>query len=97
MSSHSHYLKCLVNVSYSYTNVSFNTQISTKIIDETHISFNDIIEGLSKQISLDNFAISYCEYDNRTNTFVNLGKYPLDKLILIGYNNSTNNNSITYI
>ena len=92
----SHYLKCLVNVSYSYTNISFNTQISTKIIDENHISFNDIIEGLSKQISLENFAISYCEYDNKTNTYVNLGKYPLDKIVLIGYNNSSNN-SITYI
>ena len=90
-----HYLKCLVNVSYSYSSINFTTQVKSKIIDEQHISLNDILDNLSKQISLDKFSISYCEYDNKSNLFTNIGKYPLTKTILIGYNNDTNNN-ITY-
>ncbi len=90
------YIKCLIGVTYSYTQVKFNSVVTVKVIDDLHISLNDILENLSKQITLNNFAISYCEYDNKTNTYVNLGKYPLDKIVLIGYNNSSNN-SITYI
>jgi len=89
-----HYLKCLVNVSYSYSSINFTTQVKSKIIDEQHISLNDILDNLSKQISLDKFSISYCEYDNKSNLFTNVGIYPLTKTILIGYNNDANNNII---
>ena len=82
------FLKCMINVTYSYSPVVFNTTVNARILDESHISFNDIIDTLSKQIPLNNFAISYCEYDNNTETFVNCGKYPLENDILIGYNPS---------
>ena len=88
------YLKCLVNVSYSYSSINFTTQVKSKIIDDEHISLNDILDNLSKQISLDKFSISYCEYDNKSNLFTNVGKYPLTKTILIGYNNDINNNNV---
>ena len=93
------YIKCLVNVIYSYTQVNFNTVITLKVIDDLHISLNDILDSLSKQITLNNFAISYCEYDNNTNIYVNLGKYPLDNNYLIGYNSQslTNPNILTQI
>ena len=89
-----HYLKCLVNVSYSYSSINFTTQVKSKIIDDEHISLNDILDNLAKQISLDKFSISYCEYDNKSNLFTNVGKYPLTKTILIGYNNDINNNNV---
>ena len=88
------YLKCLVNVSYSYSSINFTTQVKSKIIDDEHISLNDILDNLAKQISLDKFSISYCEYDNKSNLFTNVGKYPLTKTILIGYNNDINNNNL---
>ena len=80
------YIQCAVTVSYSYSPIIYNSVLSIKTIDETHISLNEILEHLSKSISLNNFTISYCEYDNDTNIFINLGKYPLDKNYLIGYN-----------
>jgi hypothetical protein len=93
------YIKCLVGVSYSYNQVKFNTCVIVKIIDDLHISLNDILDGLSKQIILNNFAISYCEYDNNTNIYVNVGRYPLENNYLIGYNiqSLTNPNIITHI
>ena len=93
------YIKCLIGVSYSYTQVTFNTVVTVKIIDDLHISLNDILDNLSKQINLNNFAISYCEYDNNTNIFVNIGKYPLENNYLIGYNiqSLSNPNIVTYI
>ena len=93
------YIKCLIEVSYAYTQVNFTVAISVKIIDDLHISLNDILDGLSKQISLNNFAISYCEYDNNTDIYVNIGKYPLENNYLIGYNiqSLTNPNIITHI
>lgn len=92
-------IKCLVSVSYSYTQVVFNSLVNVKIIDDLHISLNDILENLSKQITLNNFAISYCEYDNNTNIYVNVGKYPLENNYLIGYNiqSLTNPNIVTHI
>ena len=92
-------IKCLVGVSYSYTQVNLNSVVTVKIIDDLHISLNDILENLSKQITLNNFAISYCEYDNNTNVYLNVGKYPLENNYLIGYNNQslTNPNIVTYI
>ena len=81
-------LKCLVGVTYSYSSVEYRTGMNVKIIDDEHISLNDILDNLSKEISLENFAISYCEYDNDTNIYVNVGKYPLENLYLIGYDNS---------
>ena len=62
-------------------------------MDETHILLNDILEGLSKSISLNNFSISYCEFDNETNIYVYIGKYPLDKNYLIGYDSQSLVNS----
>lgn len=88
-------LRCSVNVSYSYTSVTFTSQVMARILDDEHISFNDIVDNLSKQIPLNNFAISYCEYDNKTDTYVNCGRYPLENEILIGYNSSPN--QMTYI
>ena len=79
------YIKCLVTVSYSYTQVTFQTYLSIKPLDDLHISLNDILEGLSKTIPLNNFSVSYCEYDNNTNIYISIGKYPLDKKYLIGY------------
>ena len=93
------YIKCLITVYYSYTQVNFNTVVTVKIIDDLHISLNEILENLSKQINLNNFAISYCEYDNKTNIFVNIGKYPLENNYLIGYNiqSLSNPNIVTHI
>ena len=93
------YIKCLVGVSYSYTQANLNSVVTVKIIDDLHISLNDILENLSKQISLNNYAISYCEYDNNTNIYVNVGKYPLENNYLIGYNvkSLTNPNIVTHI
>ena len=84
------YIKCLIGVIYSYTQVKFNSLVTVKVIDDLHISLNDILE---------NFAISYCEYDNNTNIYVNVGKYPLENNYLIGYNilSLTNPNIITQI
>ena len=48
------YIKCLITVSYSYTQVTFQTYLNIKPIDDLHISLNDILEGLSK--SRDNFV-----------------------------------------
>ena len=92
-------IKCSISVSYSYSPVTFNTIIYIKPIDETHILLNDILEGLSKSISLNNFSISYCEFDNETNIYVYIGKYPLDKNYLIGYDSQSlvNNNIATNI
>ena len=92
-------IKCSISVSYSYSQVTFNTIIYIKPIDETHILLNDILEGLSKSISLNNFSISYCEFDNETNIYVYIGKYPLDKNYLIGYDSQSlvNNNIATNI
>ena len=92
-------IKCSISVSYSYSPVTFNTIICIKPIDETHILLNDILEGLSKSISLNNFSISYCEFDNETNIYVYIGKYPLDKNYLIGYDSQSlvNNNIATNI
>ena len=92
-------IKCSISVSYSYCPVTFNTIIYIKPIDETHILLNDILEGLSKSISLNNFSISYCEFDNETNIYVYIGKYPLDKNYLIGYDGQSlvNNNIATNI
>ena len=92
-------IKCSISVSYSYSPVTFNTIIYIKTIDETHILLNDILEGLSKSISLNNFSISYCEFDNETNIYVYIGKYPLDKNYLIGYDSQSlvNNNIATNI
>ena len=92
-------IKCSISVSYSYSPVTFNTIIYIKPIDETHILLNDILEGLSKSISLNNFSISYCEFDNETNIYVYIGKYPLDKNYLIGYDSQSlvNNNISTNI
>jgi len=40
--------------------------------------------------------VSYCEFDNNTNIYINVGKYPLDKKYLIGYNiQSVMNSDIT--
>ena len=93
------YITCLVSVSYSYTQVTTSTYLSVKPLDETHISLNEILEGLSKSIPLNNFAVSYCEYDNNTDIYVNVGKYPLDKNYIIGYNIQSlmNKNIITNI
>ena len=93
------YIKCLIGVTYSYTQVKFNSLVTVKVIDDLHISLNEILENLSKQITLNNFAISYCEYDNNTNIYVNVGKYPLENNYLIGYNilSLTNPNIITQI
>ena len=92
-------IKCSISVSYSYCPVTFNTIIYIKPIDETHILLNDILEGLSKSISLNNFSISYCEFDNETNIYVYIGKYPLNKNYLIGYDSQSlvNNNIATNI
>ena len=79
-------ITCLVSVSYSYTQVTSNFYLSIKPLDDTHISLNEILEGLSKSIPLNNFAVSYCEYDNNIDIYINVGKYPLDKIYLIGYN-----------
>ena len=79
-------ITCLVSVSYSYTQVTSNFYLSIKPLDDTHISLNEILEGLSKSIPLNNFSVSYCEYDNNTDIYINVGKYPLDKIYLIGYN-----------
>ena len=78
-------IKCSISVSYSYSPVTFNTILNITPIDETHISLNEILENLSKSISLNNFSVSYCEYDNNTNIYINIGKYPLEKNYLIGY------------
>ena len=93
------YIKCLIGVTYSYTQVKFNSVVTVKVIDDLHISLNDILENLSKQITLNNFAISYCEYDNNTNIYVNVGRYPLENNYLIGYNilSLTNPSIITQI
>ena len=93
------HIKCSVSVSYSYSPVTFNTILSIKPVDETHISLNDILEGLSKSISLNNFSVSYCEYDNNTNIYVYIGKYPLENNYLIGYDiqSLSNNNILTNI
>ena len=79
------YIKCLINVSYSYTQVTFQTYLNIKPLDDSHISLNEILENLAKSIPLNNFAVSYCEFDNNTDIFINIGKYPLDKIYLIGY------------
>ena len=79
------YIKCLIKVSYSYTQVSFQTYLNIKPLDDSHISLNEILENLAKSIPLNNFAVSYCEFDNNTDIFINIGKYPLDKIYLIGY------------
>ena len=90
------YIKCSVSVSYSYSPVTFKTFLNIKPIDDLHISLNEILEGLSKSIPLSNFAVSYCEFDNNTNIYINVGKYPLDKKYLIGYNiQSVMNSDIT--
>ena len=86
-------IKCFVSVSYCYSQATFNKFINIKPLDHIHISLNDILEDLSKSISLNNFAISYCEYDNNSNIYINIGKYPLDKNYLIGYNNQSLINS----
>ena len=93
------YIKCLITVSYSYTQVTFQTYLNIKKIDDLHISLNDILEGLSKSIPLNNFAVSYCEYDNNTDIYLNVGKYPLEKNYLIGYDAQSliDNNIITNI
>ena len=93
------FIKCLVGVSYSYSQINFNTVVNVKIVDDLHISLNEIVDNLSKQITLNNFAISYCEYDNNTNIYVNVGKYPLENNYLIGFNiqSLTNPNIITHI
>ena len=86
------FIKCGIIVSYSYSPVTYNTIFNIKTLDDTHISLNEILDHLTKTISLNNFSISYCEYDNNSNIFINIGKYPLDKNYLIGYNiNSLNN------
>ena len=92
-------IKCSISVSYSYSPLTFNTILLIKPVDETHILLNDILEGLSKSIPLNNFAISYCEFDNNTNIYVYIGKYPLDKNYLIGYDIQclSNNNTTTNI
>ena len=92
-------IKCSISVSYSYSPVTFNTILLINPIDETHILLNDILEGLSKSIPLNNYSISYCEYDNNTNIYVYIGKYPLDKNYLIGYDiqSLSNNNILTNI
>ena len=79
------YIKCLIKVSYSYIQVSFQTYLNIKPLDDSHISLNEILENLSKSIPLNNFAMSYCEFDNNTDIFINIGKYPLDKIYSIGY------------
>ena len=93
------YIKCLITVSYSYTHVTFQTYLNIKPVDDLHISLNDILEGLSKSIPLNNFAVSYCEYDNNTDIYINIGKYPLEKNYLIGYDAQSliDNNIITNI
>jgi hypothetical protein len=60
------YIKCLIKVSYSYTQVSFQTYLNIKPLDDSHISLNEILENLAKSIPLNNFAVSYCEFDNNT-------------------------------
>ena len=93
------YVNCLVGVSYSYSQFNFNTLIPVQVIDDLHISLNEILDNLTKQIPLNNFAISYCEFDNNTNIYVCVGKYPLENHYLIGFNvqSLTNPNIVTHI
>ena len=93
------HIKCSISVSYSYSPVTFNTILNIKPIDDSHILLNDILEGLSKLIPLNNFSVSYCEYDNNTNIYIYIGKYPLEKNYLIGYDiqSALNNDIMTNI
>ena len=90
-------LKCQIKVIYSYSSVSLITTANARIIDDQRISFNDIIDSLSKELQLGHFAISYCEYDNNSNTFIYCGKYPLTDDIYIGYNPNPNEQTVIRI
>ena len=87
-------LKCQIKVTYSYSSVSLITTANARIIDDQRISFNDIIDSLSKELQLGNFSISYCEYDNTSSTFIYCGKYPLTDDIYIGYNPNPNEQTV---
>ena len=66
---------CNINVSYSYSPVIYKTQISSTIIDSSHISLNDILKELDTQINLEHFQISYQSIAH--NTFIYCGTFPL--------------------
>ena len=80
------FIQCLIKVSFSYTQNTFETISLISLKDSNHISLNEIIDNISNQIPLANYSISYCEYDNPSNIYIYIGKYPLEKNYLIGYN-----------
>ena len=66
---------CTVIVTYSYSPVTFSTKLQSRIIDEDHISLNDLVNEINKQVSLESFQISFLE--ENSNNYVFCGTYPL--------------------
>ena len=67
---------CNINVSYSYSPVVYKTQVSSSIIDSSHISLNDILQELDTQINLEHFQISYQDMEH-DNSYIYCGTFPL--------------------
>ena len=75
LNKHSPKIQCNITVTYSYSPVTYKTQLSSTLIDASHISLNDIINELSAQINLEHFQITY--HSTTHNTFIYCGTYPL--------------------
>ena len=83
---------CSVSVTYSYSPVTFTSNIISYKVDESRISLNYLINELNNQIPLSHFQISY--KDEESENFVYCGIYPLKKEISCLYNK---NERLTYI
>ena len=95
LNKHSPKILCNITVSYSYSPVTYKTQLSSTLIDASHISLNDIINELSTQINLEHFQITY--HNITHNTFIYCGTFPLTTQIPFPCSNITTTTTETNV
>ena len=77
-------VSCSVSVTYSYSPVTFSTIVPSYKVSPTHISLNMIVAELNNHIPLNNFQISYKDYQCENYTYC--GVFPLKTNEMCLYN-----------